>query len=323
MNVGIIGCGKIGQKRAESLGNNTLKAVADIHLQSAYDLAMQYEGVKIFSDYKELLKLSEIDIIIVSTVNNMLAPIASDAIRAKKHVLIEKPGAIHYSELNAIILLAKKYNIKVEIGYNLPYHPAISKALLMCKNGGIGEILYTKISYGHGGRLGYEKEWRANPKISGGGELFDQGCHTLDLAISLLGDLYLESGTINTYFWNMPVEDNAFMILKNFAGKIAFIQVSCTEWKNTFCMEIYGKKGKLRIDGLGGSYGVEKLTYYQMHPSMEIPDITTWEYPKLDMSFELEFNTFADEINNNEFYSNLNKSQKILKIVDEIYERNK
>jgi len=324
MNVGIIGCGKIGQKRAESLGDNTLKAVADIHLQSAYDLAMKYEGVKVFSDYKELLKIPEIDIVIVSTVNNMLAPIASDAMRAKKHVLIEKPGAIHHSELDVLILLAEKYNVQVKVGYNLRYHPAINKAIFICREGDIGELMFLTIHYGHGGRLGYNKEWRSNKEISGGGELEDQGVHCIDLAQCILGDLSLISGKIKTYFWDMKVEDNAFLILENEKGNIAQIQVSCTEWRNTFSLEIYGKTGKLKVEGLGGSYGTEKLTLYKMLPEMGIPQITTFEYAQPDNSFEKEFIQFVNFIwFKEEPWSNLKESQKILKIVDEVYECNK
>ena len=64
----------------------------------------------------------------------------------------------------------------------------------------------------------------------------------------------------------MPVDDNGFMLLKTAKKQIAFLHVSCTEWKNIFSFEIYGKNGKFEIDGLGGSYGVERLTYYKMLP---------------------------------------------------------
>lgn len=66
----------------------------------------------------------------------------------------------------------------------------------------------------------------------------------------------------------MPVEDNGFMTLKTDSGKVAFLHASCTEWKNLFSFEIYGKKGKLDISGLGGSYGIEKITFYKMLKEM-------------------------------------------------------
>jgi predicted dehydrogenase len=322
MKVGIIGCGLIGKKRAESFGDNTLVALADSDIVKAYTLALDYIGTKVFSDYKELLK-EDIDIVVVATPNNMLAKIALDAINSGKHVLIEKPGAINYIEIDSLISAAKKNNVKVKVGYNLRYHRAINEAYHIADTGKIGEIIFIRAHYGHGGRLGYEKEWRADPSISGGGELIDQGSHLIDLSRCFLGDIYLKSSSVKTYFWDMPVEDNAFMILENTDGKTAFLSVSCTEWKNTFQFEIYGKYGKLRIDGLGGSYGTEKLTLYEMSPEMGIPEITTWEYYKLDTSFEREFMSFVQAIKYDlDVWSDLEESQKTLKIIDEIYKNN-
>jgi predicted dehydrogenase len=51
----------------------------------------------------------------------------------------------------------------------------------------MGELMFLRARYGHGGRVGYDKEWRADPKLSGGGELIDQGIHLIDLAGWFLG----------------------------------------------------------------------------------------------------------------------------------------
>ena len=94
----------------------------------------------------------------------------------------------------------------------------------------------------------------------------------------------------------MPVDDNAFLQLRTAAGQVAFLHVSCTEWKNLFSFEIYGRDGKLAIDGLGGSYGVERLAFYRMLPEMGPPETTIWEYPRGDRSWALEFAEFLDDI---------------------------
>lgn len=133
--------------------------------------------------------------------------------------------------------------------------------------------------YGHGGRLGYEKEWRADPTIGGGGELLDQGLHLIDLSRWYLGDFVHVDGYVKTYFWQMPVEDNGFMMLRTKRDQVAWLHVSWTEWKNTFSLEIYGKSGKLQIDGLGGSYGMEQLALYRMHQNMGPPETTIWQFP--------------------------------------------
>lgn len=324
MNIGIIGCGSVGIKRSKSLGNNILKAVADIDITKAYNIACMNTGVKIFLDYKELLKLPEIDIVIISTINNMLVPIASDAIKYNKHVLVEKPCGINYKEILELIEIQSKHKTKVKVGYNLRSHIGIRKAKEIFDSGIIGDLMFIRGHYGNGSRAGFEKEWRADPKLSGGGCLIDLGVHLINLSIYFLGDLSLKSSSIKTYFWDMPVEDNAFMILENEKGKISLLSVSYTEWKNSFLFEIYGKIGKIRVEGLGKSYGVERVTLYKMLPQMGVPETIIWEYPFEDVSFVTEIEDFVEDITNNKIpHTNLAESQKILKIVDEIYEANK
>jgi predicted dehydrogenase len=156
--------------------------------------------------------------------------------------------------------------------------------------------MFLRGRYGHGGRIGYDKEWRADPGLSGGGELIDQGVHLIDLSRWFLGELATVQGFAHTYFWEMPVDDNAFLLLRTARDQAAFLHVSCTEWKNLFSFEIYGRSGKLHVEGLGGSYGVERLTHYAMRPEMGPPDTTIWEYPRGDQSWALEFAEFLEDI---------------------------
>ena len=105
------------------------------------------------------------------------------------------------------------------------------------------------------------------------GELIDQCIHLIDLAGWFLGPFTSIEGHAATYFWKMPVDDNAFINLRNQEGKTAWLQASCTEWKNHFSFEIYGRDGKLRIEGLGGSYGVERLSYYNNGIERRLTDV--------------------------------------------------
>ncbi|MGL1493886.1 Gfo/Idh/MocA family protein, partial [Vibrio parahaemolyticus] len=73
-----------------------------------------------------------------------------------------------------------------------------------------------------------------DPALSGGGELIDQGVHLIDLARWFLGDFTEVSGVAQTFFWDMPVDDNAFLLLRTAAQRTAMLHASCTEWKNTF-----------------------------------------------------------------------------------------
>ena len=106
------------------------------------------------------------------------------------------------------------------------------------------------------------------------------------------------SGVAGTFFWDMPVEDNGFVCSKHAGGQVGWLHASCSEWKNLFSLEIYGRTGKLHIDGLGGSYGVERLAYYRMLPQMGPPETTIWEYPGEDSSWTAEFRDFEKAVAN-------------------------
>ena len=99
-----------------------------------------------------------------------------------------------------------------------------------------------------------------------------------------------------TLFWDMQADDNCFLALRTASGQMAWLHASWTEWKNTFSFEIFGRDGKLAVDGLGGSYGLERLTFYRMLPQMGPPETTIWEYPLEDRSWEVEFADFVAAI---------------------------
>jgi predicted dehydrogenase len=118
----------------------------------------------------------------------------------------------------------------------------------------------------------------------------------------------------------MPVDDNAFLLLRTPGQQVAFLHVSCTEWKNLFSFEIYGRNAKLHIEGLGGSYGVERLSCYRMLPEMGPPDTTIWEYPRGDDSWQREFAEFLDDIRLQRVPSaNLTAAYDALAVVEKIY----
>jgi predicted dehydrogenase len=296
VRVGIIGCGLIGQRRARSVGDaGRIVACADPD-ESRARLAAAGDNAEIHADWRTLIARSDIDAVVVATPHDSLAAITRAAIEAGKHVLVEKPAARSADELESVMAAAKLRGVKVHVGFNHRYHRALRKAREIFESGVLGELMFVRARYGHGGRIGYDREWRAQPEISGGGELVDQGPHLIDLARWFLGEFSAVQGFAHTYYWDMPVDDNGFLLLKTARQQVAFLHVSCTEWKNLFSMEIYGRHGKLDISGLGGSYGLERLTWYRMLPEMGPPETTAWEYPMADDSWEVETAEFIDDI---------------------------
>jgi predicted dehydrogenase len=263
---------------------------------------------------------ADIDAVIIATPHDSQVEIARAAIAAAKHVLVEKPAARHGDELRDLPALAASHGVRVRVGFNHRYHRAFQQARRLVDSGVLGPLLFLRARYGHGGRPGYEGEWRAQPQRSGGGELLDQGVHLIDLARWFLGEFVEVDGFAHTYFWDMPVDDNGFMLLKTATKQVAFLHVSCTEWKNTFSWELYGRDGKLQVDGLGGSYGVERLSWYKMLPGMGPPETLIWEYPMADNSWATEMTEFIEDIRSGrEPSAGLGDAIATLAIVDKIY----
>jgi predicted dehydrogenase len=296
LNVALIGCGAVGQKRARHLASARLLHCVDLDLQRAAQLAALADGCACGSDWREPLARPDIDAVIVATPQDSQVEIVRAAVSAAKHVLVEKPAARHVEELVGLPQLASRYGVRVRVGFNHRYHRAFQQARRLVDSGALGPLLFVRARYGHGGRPGYEGEWRAQPQRSGGGELIDQGVHLIDLARWFLGEFEEVDGFAHTYYWDMPVDDNGFMLLKTAGKQVAFLHASCTDWKNTFSWELCGRDGKLQIDGLGGSYGVERLAWYRMLPGMGPPETTIWEYPMPDNSWATEMAEFLEDI---------------------------
>ena len=325
LSFAIVGCGLIGKKRSAALASlpgSRLAYACDVDGARASSLATDVPGCVATTDFKAVMADKAVDAVIVSTVNSFLAPVSLAAAEAGKHVLVEKPGALGSAELRRVRAAADRTGARVRVGYNHRFHPALLKAREITDSGVLGQLMFLRARYGHGGRKGYDREWRADPRLSGGGELIDQGVHLIDLAISYFGDFERVEGHASTLFWDMKVDDNAFLSLRTKAGQTAWLHVSCTEWKNLFSLEVYGRDGKLAIDGLGGSYGTEKLAYYRMLPEMGPPETTLWEFPGGDGSWAAEMRAFADDIRLGRSPSpGLPEAVRTLEIVEDIYRK--
>jgi predicted dehydrogenase len=320
LNIVIVGCGLIGQKRAKTLVGCRVVAFVDTVKDRAEALSHQFPGSIALTDWRDAVTRDDVDIVIIATLHATLAEIGLAAVTAGKHVLVEKPGARQASELEPMIAAAKKTGALVRVGFNHRYHRAFRKARELVDDGALGELMFLRARYGHGGRVGYDKEWRATPELSGGGELIDQGVHLIDLARWFLGDFSDVQGSAHTYYWDMPVDDNGFLMLKTPTKQVAFLHASCTEWKNTFSFELYGKKGKIDINGLGGSYGVERISFYKMSPAMGPPETFIWEYPMVDDSWEVEIAEFIEDVQHNrQPAASIHDAHAALRIVEEVY----
>jgi len=297
-------------------------------------------------DWQKALQRNDVDAVVVSTIHSCLAPVSLAALEAGKRVFCEKPMARNAAEARAFVEKAasvEKSGRMVVVGFTLRHHPAIARARQLVAGGAIGQPFYIRAVYGHGGRPGYDQEWRIAPSLSGGGELLDQGVHLIDLSRWFLGDFVDVSGRIGTYYWTgnaandapvrdfadhpqNTVEDNAFALLRTSIGQTASLHATWTQWKNRFEFEIYGRAGSVGITGLGGSYGPEKLVHARRKPEGGAPDVVEESFDTGDV-WDREWSAFVAAIAGKGAGSpdgsesaGVNDAFEVLRIVGQIYE---
>jgi predicted dehydrogenase len=292
----IVGCGSAGTRRAAAIGENDLRIACDVNLNRAQEVAGQHVSCRATSNPEEAILDPNVQAVVVSTPHATLAPLTLMAVQAGKHVLAEKPGGIKSSELKEIQSVAAETGSLVRIGFNHRYSPAFQKAYELTSSGDFGPPLFIRARYGHGGRPGFTKEWRMRPEVSGGGVLIDMGVHLIDLATSFMGDFSTVEGHQSNCFWDIPVEDNAFLSLRTPDNRTAWLHASYTEWKNLFSFEINFSTAKLHIEGIGRNYGVRRLHWYRTRPGILRPDVTIFEYLEDDPSWFDELAEFREDI---------------------------
>lgn len=298
MRIGIIGCGLIGRKRAAVIAQSAdhLIVAADPDRSRAEALARDFSCEATY-EWPDVVGRQDLDVVIVATPNKWLLPVVLEALAHGMHVLCEKPPGRNAGEAASMVETAKSASRVLKIGFNHRHHPSLWKAHELFTEGAIGEPLFARCRYGHGGRPGYDQEWRGDPELSGGGELLDQGIHVADLFRWFLGDFSEGYGRTAGYVWTgKGVEDNGFAIFRTANGQTASMHVSWNQWKNLFSFELFGRDGYLVVDGLGGSYGMERLTWGRRKPESGPPDEQCYEFPAPDESWTREWQEFTAAI---------------------------
>ncbi|MDT8861370.1 Gfo/Idh/MocA family oxidoreductase [Alkalihalobacillus sp. MEB130] len=257
VKVGVIGCGSISRLRhlPEYGTNNQVEivAVCDIVAERAEEMAEKY-GAKAFTDYKELLKLEEIDAISVCLPNYLHAPVSIDASNAGKHVLCEKPMATSKEEAEEMIKAAKDNGKKLMIAHNQRFVSSHQTAKEIIESGKLGKIFSFKTTFGHPGpekwSIDGAESWFFNKEEAFIGAMGDLGVHKADLMRYLLGEFSEVASFIETNAKeNTEVDDNAVCLLRTESGIIGTLAAS---WAYVSSSDnstiIYGEKGTLRLE---------------------------------------------------------------------------
>jgi predicted dehydrogenase len=298
LTVGMVGCGRIGEKRADALApQDALLGCCDVDATAAEVFARRHD-CEVCTTMEELVSLGP-EVVVVATVHDQLPGLTERALMAGMHVLVEKPAGLSTAQIDRLLECQRVSERLVKVGFNHRFHPGIARAVEEVHSGRYGELMHLRACYGHGGRPGYDDEWRVDPARSGGGELIDQGMHLLDLSNWLAGPMPLHSALLRTQFWDAEVEDNAALLLGEAGSRAApwaLLHASWTEWKNMFSLELYCRTAKLQLDGLVGSYGPQRLRIYRMGPQLGPPTLEEVRYPDDDRSWRAEWEHFAGAV---------------------------
>jgi len=328
IKVGIIGFGKVGKIRKRAIEANpdlSLECICD-SVPSKQDDTINY---KFFKNYKDLLKL-DIDAVFVCTPNKFTPEIVVTALNNKKHVFCEKPPGRNLDDVYNILEAEKKNSeLKLKFGFNHRYHDNVLEAKSIIDSGRLGKILWMRGVYGKSGGINFEKIWRSNRAIAGGGILLDQGVHMVDLFRMFCGDFQEVKSFVSNSYWNLNVENDAFAILRNNKGQIATLHSSSTQWKHMFSLEISLEKGYINLYGILSStrsYGQgERLVtarrqFEDEAFSMGNPQENV-TYFNQDKSWEREVEDFVDCIKNDKKVTigSSKDAFKAMKLVYKIY----
>jgi predicted dehydrogenase len=328
LRAGIIGYGYMGEIRHRNIQNHPdieLKAICD----PSRSEVIQKLGVQFFSSWKDLIT-SDIDVVFVCTPNYLIPEIAIEAMNHSLHVFCEKPPGRNLGDIKRICA-AESANpgSKLIFGFNHRHHPGITDAKAIVDSGALGDILTLRGMYGKSGGYDYHKSWRNDPAVGGGGILLDQGIHMLDLFRFFLGDFVDVIAMRGIMAYDVPVEDNAFVLLRNKCGQIAQLHSSATSWKHTFRLEIGCENGYIIISGLlskSGSYGRETLVVGRRpapgeHAAIGNPREETTYYD-LDLSWDIEVGHLITCILEEKpvQYSTSLDALRAMEIVDRVYQ---
>ncbi|HEX7120555.1 MAG TPA: Gfo/Idh/MocA family oxidoreductase [Longimicrobiales bacterium] len=296
LGIAVIGCGRIGCRRAATAASHPgtrLIAVVDADRSRAEALAAKY-GAAVEPDWRAAVGRGDVDAVVVATPNGYLKEIGCAALGSGKHVLLEKPMGRNLAEARELAAAAGASGRVLKIGFNHRYHPGLARAIAVVRAGVIGRVVTIRARYGHGSRPGCESEWRADPELAGGGELTDQGVHVADLVHACAGLPVHAVAFLQTAVWRIaPLEDNAHGLFRFGDGAVAQLHVSMTQWKNLFSFEVHGEAGSVTVEGLGGSYGTERLVLARRNRRGGAPELEEERYPGEDVSWRLEWEDFV------------------------------
>jgi len=298
----IIGYGVMGKIREKSILKNS-----NLTIKYIFDPGNEKPISKSITDINEIFNDNSIKIIFICTPNHLNFEYTKRAIMNGKHVFCEKPPTLTIAQMQELIQLENKFGIKLMYGLNHRQHESVITMKDKINSDEFGKILWMRGRYGKSVDETFNNNWRCSKELAGGGILFDQGIHMLDLMYYLVDDLEPYSALLSNNYWKIPkMEDNAFVTLYGEESKVtASFHSTMTQWRHLFSLEVFLEKGYMTINGLktnSGSYGNEVLTIAKNRSKAPR---ATWESEEnftfeVDNFWDKEVNYFTNQVLSNQ-----------------------
>lgn len=273
---GLIGCGDIANKRVapalKSLENCELLAVSRKKFELAGSFADKFGANKTFKTWQELLDCDEIDAVYIATPVNLHCEQTIAAAEAGKHVLCEKPMAIDPDECDRMIDSCKANNVKLGIAYYRHFYPIIKRIKQILSSGQIGPAVMVQVNaFAYfDPPADFSRSWFLKKAESGGGPMFDFGCHRIEVLLNIFGKIKSVKGFADNIIFDREVEDTCTAHIAFESGPKAILNVSHAVFERQDTLDIFGTKGSLHVPRLNGE-NLTIITAEKQWPEQHTP----------------------------------------------------
>lgn len=280
---GLIGCGDISRRRvAPALRDSALcelVAVSRAKTELAESFAKEFGARRWVSDWHDLLMDYEIDAIYIATPVHLHAEQVIAAAERGKHVLCEKPMALNVAECDRMIDACRENDVKLGVAYYRHFYPVVRRVKELIDSGDLGVPVVVQMN-------AFEwfdpdpsaaRSWLLKKDLSGGGPMFDFGCHRIEVLLDLLGDISNIKSTLANTFFNREVEDTATAMFQFERGTCGTLTVTHAAREPQDTLDLFFTNGSIHIHVLNeGTMRVltkngERIETHPNHPNIHQP----------------------------------------------------
>jgi len=291
---GLIGCGDIARKRVapalREQANSDLVSVSRAKFDQAEQFAKEFGARRWYADWKELIADEEVDAVYIATPVHLHAAQAIAAAVEGKQILCEKPMAMTVAECDEMIAACSDNNVRLGVAYYRHFYPVIDRIQSILAAGEIGTAILAQVNAFEwfDPPASHSRRWLLERKLSGGGPMFDFGCHRIEVLINLFGRVKQVKSLAGKLLFDREVEDTATALLEFENGPQAILSVTHAAREPQDTLEIFGSQGSIHVPVLNdgaikiSTQNDERTEKHPSHANLHLPLIDDFVQAILD-----------------------------------------